>query len=344
MALPPSSADPFETVFRASGQGVARILGADAPGLVPSVRLTLDRVRRSIFDAVHGNSDWIVTIDPVITDDFLDAPPRPGETSRYLVDYVESAALETSRRIMVSTRSRAELARLFDPVATRYGLSVDPERVNALLEALQVLGAGLPLKLLNNRTQALEALTLALGSLYLVDKGVFRHGFVLPLDSHQDLFREAVDWGAEGGTDLKRTDLAIVRPDPVRRLFGIHLVELKARGSLPEALPAELVEHIAGQLENTQAVLRDRLFGVELRKRPGSLASALQVRRLTRLLTRYLEPARASGSRTASFSTQRGSSSRRLTTSTRSRSTRTPSSSTWRETPLRTPSSTASRS
>lgn len=281
--------DSFQRVFKQAERGVARLLGGDAPGLVPSVRLTLDRVRRSIFDAVHRNSDWVVTIDPVFTDDFLDTPARPGETSRYLIDYVEPALLETSRRIMVSTRSRSELARLFDPVAARYDLPVNELRIKSLLEALQVLGAGLPLKLLNNRTQALEALTLALGSLLLVDRGVFRHGFVMPLDSHQDLFREAVDWRAEAGTDLRRTDLAVVRPDPDRRLFGVHLVELKARASLGASLPGDLVEHIASQLENTHIVLRDRLFGADLRRRQGSLAAALQARRLMRMMTRYLE-------------------------------------------------------
>jgi DNA phosphorothioation-dependent restriction protein DptH len=289
VAMDSKTPDLFRQVYSAAEQGAAKIIGADAPGLVPSVRLTLDRVRRSIFDAVHRNSDWVVTIDPVFTDEFLDIPPKPGETSRYLVDYVEPSVLESTRRIMVSTRSRSELARLFDPIANKYGLTVGGDRIAALLEALQVLGAGLPLKLLNNRTQALEALTLALGSLFLVDRGIFRHGFVLPLDAHQSLFREAMDWRTEAGTDLRRTDLAIIRPDPARRKFGIHLVELKARGSLPASLPPDLVDQIAAQLENTRSVLRNRLFGAELRKQPGSLSSDLQARRLMQIMTRYLE-------------------------------------------------------
>jgi hypothetical protein len=281
--------DALHRVYSQEEQGVARALGAGAPGMLPAVRLSLDRVRRSIFDGVHRHSDWVVTIDPVFTDEFLDVPPRAGETNRYLLDYVEPSVLEVSRRIMVSTRSRGELERLFEPVSQKYSLSVDEERVSALLEALQILGAGLPLKLLNNRTQALEALTLALGSLFLADHGVFRHGFVLPLDAHQALFREAVDWRTEAGTDLRRTDLAVIRPDPTRRLLSVNLVELKARGSLPQAIPSELIGQIQAQLDNTHTVLRQRLFGVDQAGGRGSLASGLQARRLMKLLTRYLD-------------------------------------------------------
>src|SRR5205085_2919032 len=99
---------------------------------------------------VHRTSDWVVVVDPVFTDELLDSPGPPGEPPRYLIDYAGDEALGSGRRIVVSTRSRGELHSLLRPVSEEYGLKLGEERADALLDALQVLGAGLPLKLLNN--------------------------------------------------------------------------------------------------------------------------------------------------------------------------------------------------
>ena len=86
VAVPANSSDPFLLAYRACEDATARLLAPDAKGTVPAVRLELDRVRRSILDAVHRTSDWVVVIDPVFTDDYLDAPVRDDETPRYLID------------------------------------------------------------------------------------------------------------------------------------------------------------------------------------------------------------------------------------------------------------------
>jgi hypothetical protein len=280
--------DPLIAAYGGCEEATARLLGTGEAGLVPAVRLDFDRVRRSILDAVHRTSDWVVVIDPVFTDDYLDTPPAPGEPQRYLIDYVGHGALETTRRIIVSTRSRAELANLLRPISERYALPISDDRIEVLLDALQALGAGLPLKLLNNRTQALEAFSLALASVYLADQGILRYALAVPLDLHQDLFREGLERRTDPVADLRRTDLAAIQVDVDARRFGVHLIEVKARGGLAERTPPELVETISAQLENSRSVLRSRLFGAELRERPRSLAASLQVRRLTRLMSHYL--------------------------------------------------------
>ena len=284
----PSSPDDLVASYAVAEQATARLLGSDDSAFVPVVRLQLDRVRRAVLDAVHKSSDWVVVVDSVFSDEYLDAPPAEGETSRFLIDYSEPTRLEGGRRIVVSTRSRAELRNLLRPLVHNHELDVPEDRVDALLDGLQLLGSGLGLKLLNNRTQALEAFSLALGSLYLGEQGVLRHAIAIPLDLHQDLVHEEQlrAGGEERGLD--RSDLAIVQIDPIERHFGVHLVELKARSGGAEA---DIVEHVARQLENSRKVLRGRLFGADLRSTPGSLAAALQVRRLSRLLSHYLNRA-----------------------------------------------------
>ena len=274
---------------------VARTLPGAGPGQLPVVRLELDLVQRSILDAVHRNSDWVVFIDPVFTDAYLDSPAGAGEVPRYLIDYVEPGFLETSRRVMVSTRSRTELIRLFRPILEQYSLSMSDDRVEALVDGLQLLGAGLPLKLLNNRTQAFEALSLALGSIYLQEQGLLRRALAIPLDLHQDLFRESSSSVDVADTDLKRTDLLVLQMDPETRRFGANVVEVKARQTVGSNIPQELVEHIDAQLSNSVKVLASTLFGQDVRSDPTSIGSNLQARRMYRIMHRYAERARRYG-------------------------------------------------
>ncbi len=287
----PEESDLFVRAYAIVERAVARLLPDSAEGQVPVVRLTLDRVQRSILDAVHRVSDWVVFVDPVFTDAYLDSPPVEGEVPRYLIDYVEPGFLETTRRIMVSTRSRHELAGLFQPILREYGLSVEPERLDTLVSALQLLGAGLPLKLLNNRTQALEALSLALGSVFLQAAGYVRKALAIPLDLHQDLVREAAKGKQPGEGDLKRTDLLVLQVDPTNRRFGANFFEFKARGALGGTISPDLIEQVGEQLANSLRAVSTQLFGSDLRKDSETLAAALQARRLYRLLTRYLDRA-----------------------------------------------------
>ena len=285
--------DPFTRGCRECGERTAQVLAAGEAGLVPALRLDLDRVRRSVLDAVHRSSDWVVVVDPVFSDDLLDAPSV--EEQRYLIDYVGDDQVGSVRRVVVSTRSRRELLGLLGPITATYGLDVGGDRVDALLDALQVLGAGLPLKLLNNRTHAFEALSLSLASLYLAEQGVFRRALAIPLDLHQQLFREYAHLAGEADSGLRRTDIAIVRvleevAEPHLR-FAVRLIEVKARQALPEETPPELVRDVDEQLENSRAVLRSSLFGADLSPAQRALEGTVQVHRLARILSHYAERA-----------------------------------------------------
>ena len=137
--------------------------------------------------------------------------------------------------------------------------------------------------------RATEAFSLALATEHLRKTGILRHGLVMPIDLHQDIFREGQQAGVVAS--LSRTDLMVVQFDPAKRRVGIHLVEVKVRSTLAAEAetPDALVSEMTDQLENTETVLLDRLFGLPLRKTSRSLPGALQVRRLSVFLRHYLE-------------------------------------------------------
>ena len=108
------------------------------------MRLRLDRVRRTILDAVHRTSDWVVVIDPVFTEDIPRLAAPDDDTARYLIDAEERESLQTSRNIVVSTRSRARTLRATAPRACDYGLEVadDRDRIAARCNARSQPRAG----------------------------------------------------------------------------------------------------------------------------------------------------------------------------------------------------------
>jgi hypothetical protein len=136
----------------------------------------------------------------------------------------------------------------------------------------------------------LEAVSLGLAGIHLEAQGILRKALVVPLDLHQDLFREELELGSAGVEALSRTDLALIRPRADARCLEVHLVEVKARKDLPGTLPAAFLDGIAAQLNNSLMVLGSTLFGMSDRPQV-ELVSAMRTRRLSRLLSRYLDRA-----------------------------------------------------
>ena len=135
--------DALLDAYSASQKATATVLGAEGDGDVPTIRLDLDRVSRTILDVVHRSSDWVVIIDPVFTDAFLDEPTGDEELKRYLIDYVAPNLIGGSRHILVSSRLREELRSLLRPAAARYGLQIPEDQEDLLFAGLQSLGSGL---------------------------------------------------------------------------------------------------------------------------------------------------------------------------------------------------------
>jgi hypothetical protein len=277
----------FVSALRANLNSTAAAMGGIGIDPVPATRLELDTVAQALLDAVHRVSDWVVIIDPVFSDEFLDGASGGDKDPLYVLDM--RAASGGGRSVVVSSRLRHEQSGLLAAVAERFGVDLPPGSAERLSRSLQVLGAGVGLRLLMDERRASEAFSLALATEHLRAAGLLRHGLLVPIDVHQELFREGQEAGVV--TSLSRTDLAVVQLDPVSRRIGIHLVEVKVRSSLSADgdLPSELVTEMTEQLENTESVLLDRLFGLPLRRTARSLPAALQVQRLTVFLRHYLE-------------------------------------------------------
>jgi hypothetical protein len=279
----------FPAALQSLLSGTARAMGGVGVNPVPAVRLELDTVAQALLDAVHRVSDWVVVIDPVFSDEFLDSATDADRDPLYVLDTRAATGDPGGRTVVVSSRLRREQSGLLAGAAARFGIQLPPGSAERLSRSLQVLGAGIGLKLLMDETRATEAFSLALATEHLRSTGILRHGLVVPIDLHQDLFREGQRSGVVDS--LSRTDLAVIQFDPDERRVGIHLVEVKVRSSLSEDgdIPSALVSEMTEQLENTEVVLLDRLFGLPLRRMTRSLPAALQVRRLTLFLRHYLE-------------------------------------------------------
>ena len=280
----PESKDLFSRVFAAAHGAAARILGGRQDQDV-AVRLELDRVKQSVIDAVHRSSEWVVTIDPVFGDEFLDAPVGDADTPRYVVESGDSVSSGSDRHVLVSTKSRSELKSLIGPALARHSLDIADARLERVLDALQSVGAGASLRLLTDRNHADEALSMSLAALWLENNGTLRRSIVLPIDLHTDLFRTVA---AESDAGQSRCDLAVVRIEPEERSITFHLVELKVRSGGDLGIPTDLQAHMKKQLANSRKALREVMFDADDRQEPGSLAAAMRLRFVVTTLRRYL--------------------------------------------------------
>lgn len=279
---------PLPDAVRAAQQATARLMGAEGLDPTPALRLEIDSVRQAVLDAVHRSSDWVITIDPVFSDEFLDRPGAKGSSQSYVIDMQAGTDRPGGRNVVVSSKVRTEQALPLVNAGKRFGFEIPVAGSHALMDGMNSLGAGVALRLLLDERRAKEALSLALAAAHLDATGILRHALVVPVDMHQELFLEGRERGLT--SSISRTDLAVFQLDPVERRIGLHLVEVKVRSSLGAAgeVPPQLAAEIRDQLANTETVLLGRLFGAQLRDRQFSLPGALQLRRLTVLLRRYL--------------------------------------------------------
>jgi hypothetical protein len=121
---------------------------------------------------VHEVSDWVFTLDRNLGIEFFD---HGGLAARpdYLIDHSTGMANALGHRLVITSRSVAELEALLRPVLEQYGLSADGGHAVVLLGQLRSLSGRLALKLISSPTRRAEALGLALSRLYLEHQGVF---------------------------------------------------------------------------------------------------------------------------------------------------------------------------
>lgn len=269
--------------------------GQSGIDLRPVVSLALGSDDRALLHQVHEVSDWVFTLDRNLGIEFFD---HGGHVTRpdYLIDHSPDMASTLGHRLVITSRSVAELEALLRPVLEHYGLQAEGRHAVVLLDQLRSLSGRLALKLISSPTQRAESLGLALSRLYLEHQGVFENQVVVPLDAHLDLYRVLKQQADELGDEVsfKRTDLGVFDLDITRRIITCRLVEVKCYAGVGDlsqynALKSSIAEQIA-QSEQMLAHHFDPLRTP--RDRPDRV---FKTRELALLLEFYLERAERYG-------------------------------------------------
>ncbi|MCC5841968.1 MAG: ATP-binding protein [Opitutales bacterium] len=224
--------------------------------LRPTSVLHLDTSAKALLHHVHEASDWVFTVDRNLGIEFFDHGGRK-DRPEYLIDHSPDLSAGSGPRLVITSRSLAEVEALFARTLKEKQLG-EPGKAGPLLGALRALSGRLALKLVSSVTQRAEALGLALAQRYLDYQGVFADKVVVPLDAHLDLY-QGIGHVEAGHPDisLKRTDLALFDLNARERTITCHLVEVKCYQSVGGlAAYADLKAKVAQQIAQSEEVLR----------------------------------------------------------------------------------------
>lgn len=175
------------------------------------------------------------------------------------------------------------------PALRELGLPDDDSAVDLILESLKSISGRLVLQLLSAGSRIQEVVGLGLARLFLRQSGVLSDMFIVPVDAHQQLFRNVL--GEGGLSTLSRTDLLLVETRGAQRGCEIHLVEVKTRQAMAgNFIASPLRIQIDEQLANTEQMLRLQFSGGSGAKE--RFDTALKMKQLFMLMRFYLERAR----------------------------------------------------
>ena len=298
----PAAIDGGEEASLLLGELAALISGATATvarstadfSARPIIRLELSPPERALISEVHDASDWVFTIDRNMGIEFFDHGGRHGRRDRpdYLIDYTPPMVTGHGHRLIISSRSLAELEAILRPVLEEYGLEASERHAVLILDQLRSLSGRLALKLASAPTARAEALGIALARLFLEYQGALRNQIVVPLDSHVDLFHSAASQADAIGDEvsLRRTDLALFDLNLGLRTISCNLVEVKCYAlNLGLSGYGQLKERIAEQLNQSERIIQ-RHFDPH-RTNPDRPDRLLKTREFVTLLEFYLERA-----------------------------------------------------
>ena len=269
--------------------------GQTALDLRPVVTLSLDPDDRALLHQVHEVSDWVLTLDRNMGIEFFDHGGKPGRPD-YLIDHSPESLGNAGHRLVITSRSVAELEAMLRPVLKEYRLQAEGRDAVALLDQLRSLSGRLALKLISSPTQRAEALGLALSRMFLDHQGVFENQIVLPLDAHLELYRALQKHADEIGDEVsfKRTDLALFDLNVSERVITCRLVEVKCYNQVGDVDAFnQLKASIAEQIAQSEHVLAHHFDPARTPiDRPDRLVKS---RELVTLLEFYLDRAQRYG-------------------------------------------------
>lgn len=263
--------------------------------LRPVVTLSLTSEDRALLHQLHEVSDWVITLDRNLGIEFFDHGGRRNRPE-YLIDHSPEGIGLSGHRVVVTSRSVAEIEAMIRPVLKAYNLDAEGRHAVAILEQLRCLSGRMALKLISSSSQRAEALGLALSRMYLEHQGVFENQVVVPLDAHLDLYHALKIHADEIGDEIsfRRTDLALFDLNASARLITCRLVEVKCYAQLGDlSAYNQLKSEIVEQLTQSEEVLGFHFD--PHRSAPDRLDRLVKTRELVTLLEFYLDRAERYG-------------------------------------------------
>lgn len=278
----PNPVSPFanetQELFSTLQRVVARSMTTDHDISVPSLTLSIKDRNSIMLSYVHDISDWVITFDKNMGPEFYDIPCKEGETP-YLLDYLPSAELNGISSFL-TCRPTSEIEGLLAPHFKNFGIDInDKEAFFELLADIRSVSSSMIMQLDSTRNKAFEVLGTTLMKRMLRKKGLLDDSFIIPVDLHQELFR---DMDADS---FERADDLLVDFHTEKREIVFTVIEIKCRQNLSDDELAALQEKMQHQIENTILALRKR-FDIDYQI-PDRLDRELMTLELQSLLTFY---------------------------------------------------------
>ena len=271
-------ANETQELFSTLQRMVARSMTTDLDRSIPSLTLSIRDRNAIMLSYVHDISDWVITFDKNMGPEFYDIPCKEGETP-YLLDYLPSAELNGISSFL-TCRPTSEIEGLLAPHFKEFGINInDKEAFFELLADIRSVSSSMIMQLDSTRNKAFEVLGTTLMKRMLRKKDLLNDSFIIPIDLHQELFRDM------DATSLERADDLLVDFHTDKREIVFTVIEIKCRQNLSDDELSALQEKMQHQIENTILALRKR-FDIEYQT-PDRLDRELMTLELQSLLTFY---------------------------------------------------------
>lgn len=281
VALPnPVSSFASETqqLYSTLQRMIAHSMTTDHEVSVPSLTLSIKDKNSIMLSLVHDVSDWVITFDKNMGPEFYDIPCKQGETP-YLLDYLPSAELNGISSFL-TCRPTSEIEGLMAPHFKSFGINVnDKTSFMELLADIRSVSSSMIMQLDSSRNKVFEVLGTTLMKRMLRKKDLLNDSFIIPIDLHQELFRDL------DSLSLERADDLLVDFHPEQREIVFTVIEIKCRQNLSDEELAALQDKMQHQIDNTILALRSH-FDIEY-KSPDRLDRELMTLELQSLLIFY---------------------------------------------------------
>lgn len=263
----------------------ARLLGG-GDGTTPALQVRVTPERRRLLEALHQQSDWVITVDRFFGPDYYDSPADPhlAEAARkYVLDYAPDFTEGLGHHVIVTTAWQDEVVRRLQRTMGEIGLAGDRDGALELLEHLKMVSGRLALRALVAEPGNADTTSLGAVIAWLRAGSRLAQAIAVPINLHGHLLgdrrvplQQAADQAADEDCDCM---LVSLRRNIVEATFvGVRWM----RG---DADPEDLAYDMLLPLERAQRLVASRFFD------DTRVDGTLQRARLASVLRFYFERA-----------------------------------------------------